>query len=103
MYGTKGGFNEVTLSQNNCFFPPLDANFDTKLASKYLRLDTLFPAKTEIVHDRNGRNLHYSVLFDANPQFHRISRIPRIAWYQGYFGGFHTFSGQNASTLDDYW
>jgi hypothetical protein len=30
----------------------LDANFDTKLASLFLRLDTLYPVKTEIVQDR---------------------------------------------------
>ena len=48
----------ATLYQKNRFFPPLDANYDTKLASKFLRLDTLVPVKTEIVQDRNGRNLH---------------------------------------------
>ena len=83
--------------------PPLDANFDTKLASLFLPFWAFHYADNKSSKVMDGQILQFLMGSASFQEIERFSVVPREASKTAPEGWFLCSFSQNASTVDDYW
>ena len=82
--------------------PPLDANFDTKLASGFLCFWPCYDAEIKSSKVGKGQKLHYRVGRASFQEIERFSTVPRMPLQKLVFVRFLLSKCQNATTVDDW-
>ena len=82
--------------------PPLDANFDTKLASLFLPFSGFHHAEIKSSKVRKGQKLHYLAGRASFQEIERFYVVPRMPLQKLIFVRFLLSKCQNATTVDDW-
>ena len=91
------------MYQNHHPNTPLDANFDTKLASSFLAFSGFHHAENKSSKVREGQKLQFLMGLASFQEIERFSTGPRGVSKMALDGWFLCSFSQNASTVDDYW